>query len=189
MPSKALDARQPGVSWKRPEEAKRPPVVPASRSSAGSGVDGPALAQPAARHARAAGGANVRVSPGSRVAAVAQQPRAERAARRVAPERVVAGRALEDVGERRVREIPAGQRALGQHRRAQRLGDVDAGDPQLADPAGAAGAGERMATCSMRTRRLETPWRPSTQVVPARVHGEAAAADLDASGPGPSASE
>ena len=56
-PSNARDARRPGALSNRPDDAKRPPPVPASRSSAGSGASGETVTQPSAANSRAAGGA------------------------------------------------------------------------------------------------------------------------------------
>ncbi len=104
------------------------------------GARGATVPQPSACQ-RARGGRRDRaLEPGLPVAAVAHEHRAGGAAPRVAPERVVAGGALEQVGEAGAREVAARERALGEHRRAQRLAHAHARDPQLADPARAAGA-------------------------------------------------
>ncbi len=120
-----------GWLWKRPEESN---VAAAGAARRGGRAPSPGVHRgmhPGAR-ARTSGrpGANtarsIRRSASSRLRAELEQRAAGLA---VAAERLVAGGALEQVGQRRCgsRSRPA-ERARGEHRRAQRLAHVHAGD-------------------------------------------------------------
>ena len=101
-----------------------------------------------------------------RVAAVAHERRARRAVLARAPERIVARGALEQVREVLPREVGAGQRALGQHGRPQRLGRLHVGDLQLAD----AGGGRVQAFGHDPDAQPVDAHQPDRQRVPARAH-------------------
>ena len=162
VPSNALEARQPGRPWKRAEESKRAARRRPARRARSPARPRATLTQPSTRPAsRAAGGENTRSSPGSPSPRSRTSARDEPAVPRVAAERVVAGRALEDVGQPGACEVAAGQRALGEHRRPQRLGRVHAGDLQLADAAGAVRPRLRACDDAIRTRSAPTPRSPS----------------------------
>ena len=110
---------------------------PPSASIALSGARASTVPQPSAVHARAAGGAICRSSPRSpswrsRTSTAPAVPR--RGSRRNGSSPAV--RSNRYVRPVRV-EVAARERALGEHRRPQRLAHPHAGDAQLADPAGA----------------------------------------------------
>ena len=142
-PSNALDARKPGRPSKRPDDSNAAPRAPASASIALSFARASTVPQPSARPRARGGRRDHALQPALAVLAVAHEHGAGGAAARVAPERVVAGRALEQVRQAGAREVAAGERALGEHGRAQRLAHPHAGDAQLADPARAVRARPR----------------------------------------------
>ena len=112
-----------------------PPRAPTSASIAESRAEAATVPQPSASQSRAAGGAITRSRPRSPSSRSRTRLAPAVPAAPVAAERVVAGRALEQVGQPGPRQVAAGERALGEHGRAQRLARLQAGDAQLADPA------------------------------------------------------
>ena len=170
-PSKALDARQRGLAL----EAAR--GVEASRAGGArervERVVGGVGRRPRPRRRRRTRG---RREGGARAAGRARRRRGRASAGpgrpgvAVAAERVVAGRALEEVGERARGSGRARQRALGEHRRAQRLAHPQPGDADLAKAARPALEAVRRAqsTRAIRTRSELTSRSPSRQPVPAR---------------------
>ncbi len=135
----------------------------------------PAVGLPAARGGRG----DQPLEPALPVSAVADEPRPRGPDRPVAPERVVARRALEHVAERGARQVAARQRALGQHRRPQRLAHAHAGDPQLAEAARVRLAQVGMAHARDPHAQGRHAAQPDFEPVPAVVHVVRAAADLD----------
>ena len=190
VPSNALDARKPGRPWKRPEDSssgpgrrrrRRRPPRPQARDRVDLRVARagrhrrPAVGEPAARGGRG----EHALQAGLAVEPVAHEVGARRAAPRVAPERVVARRALEQVGQPGGAQVAPRQRLLGQHGRAQRLAHEQARDPDLADA-----AADRDRPCgarraAIRTRSERTPRRRDPQVVEALPHRVRAPGDLD----------
>ena len=94
-------------------------------------------------------------------------------------QRVVGGCPLQHIGQGRVAEVLAPQRLLGQDRRAQQLADVHPRDPDLGQAAGAAGVRSEGPHPSQRDPQRAHVAQAQRQPVPAGVHGEGAAGDLN----------
>ena len=160
------------------------PRAPAQRSRTRSGVSGATLTHASA--APAAGGGR---RDDARPAALAVLLVADEPARAVGRDdaravRVVAGRAVEEVRQGGAAEVRAAERALDQHRRAQRLGRPHARDPQLADAARArlarrAAAGRARSATSSDAHAAQAEREP----VPARPDRALAPVDRDALDP------
>ena len=116
------------------------------------------------------------------VAGIVHAQRRPGAVGEVPPERIVAGGALEQVAERDALQLVAAQRLRGVDGQAQLSLAVHAGDPQLADAAGAGGS-TRPPASSLRSaerggcRRLAV--RAASRFQPG-MHGEGATRNLDA---------
>ena len=108
---------------------------------------------------------------------VAHQAARARAGDDVRAQRVVAGGAVEEVGEPGAPHVGAVQRVLDEQRRAQRLGRPHAGDAQLADAARAALAGRRLGDVRDLHAQRAHAAQAQVQPVPPVAHGELAPVD------------
>ena len=180
VPSKALEARKPGRPWKRADDVNGP-RTPASRSSAESGASS-GDARPAVDVPRARGRRRERRASRPRLARrrgrarAPRSPSRARASRRNGSSPVVRWNRY----VRLCRDVRAGQRALGQHRRPQRLGRAcTPGIRSSRMPAGGRRSPLRCVGRRSGRAAASTPLQPDRQPVPARVHRKRRPVDLD----------
>ena len=179
--SKARDARWRGRSWKRPDESKRSgPRQPASRSSVESGGVDRRVDPRAHVVGASAGREHDAVDLVLGVGAVLGQLQQRAAGLLVAAVRIVGGGPLEQIGEADPAQVAPAERLRAQHRRAQRLVHVHAGDAHLAQAAVAAQVGVlRLSNADQRDPHLADVLEVDGDRVPAVVHLGAHAVDVD----------
>ena len=178
-PSNALEARKPGRPSKRPDDSKPfgPPTSSSIGAVLGARVDGPpAVGLPRPRGRRR----DPALDPALAVLAVAHQLGARRPAARVAPERVVARRALEQVRQAG-RVAGPGPRARARRARAGAAPRAPArrGCAARGSLPAPSGTPSGVTTRAIRTRSERTPFRPSSSRFQPGSDAEGAARHLD----------